>query len=364
MSIKIKIPSVGKTDNPDKITTELDLGIENLDLTCESKTKPIPESKSDNSFESAIQFFGEDSETVVDTLPEISDDILAYKTELHPAEPIHETDLSFIDGLNPEFDDFTQTYCLHTGKPLDRIPHNTITNLIEIHGKERTKTVLKAMQYTYAPEWILTDDIGLSNLARKQPREYLIFALTHLLPKQIDELSEHKTPCYEFEAKNAAWNQLQNISDNLVIDCAEHVRRILSQNRPPSIRENLRDCRIDLITKNAVNLGAFLVKLQSCLQKLNEGYYDPDKIAARDKAFQQYAAQRRLKALSSLEINLANLGFNLWDDNPNVDIAGIRAGNTYKHTAKKLKIKQRQKGTKPHTLNKPFTGLKLKGASK
>jgi len=226
-----------------------------------------------------------------------------------------------------------------------------------VHGKERAKLTLSYYKYQTSPEWILTDDIALENLSVHYPHEYLIYAVCYLIPEILDP--EHMPDCNkQIEMKIKAWARLQLYDKDLIANISELARQILGANRPAAVSDMLAKFTLDAITKNAVSMGEFQMTLQACLQKVRERYYDPERIAARNRQMQRFNMQAKIKHLENWELSIF-----MDDELNNLEIiTGIKnpAVVEIKTTSKKIKtlLKSKTKGIAPITGVK-FTGLNL-----
>lgn len=191
-------------------------------------------------------------------------------------------------------------HCIKTGKLLTQIPFIEVEQLIRIHSPERAKMVILQLQQSIALEWILTDDIALQCLAKEQPVEYLIYAVSALLTKPSPDST--LAIMEDFEIKIAANVFLKTLPFELIANCSELTRRILASNRPIAIQEMLNSISMKNILLSLEDITKFQLTLQECLKQIGLGYYDDAIVNQRNRHKKElFAKQKQLAALTDLE---------------------------------------------------------------
>ena len=233
--------------------------------------------------------------------------------------------------------------CGQTGKSWGFVPVETMDNIVKVHGKARLQTVLNGIRFNSSPEWILTDDNGLDALACAYPVDYFVYALFSLI--NFEKFLATKTLQQKAELKHELWLKMQAIDTDLIIQTSEHLRLVLVFNRPAAVQDLFKALNLQTLADTSESIVDFQIVLKSCLQKLRDGFYEPEKIAQREKAQMRFKSQKRLRTLSSMEIFLEESmeELNLFDFEDDLlpevkfEKAEVRLGHSYKKAHEQVK---------------------------
>ena len=237
---------------------------------------------------------------------------------------------------------FGKRYCQHTGKPIGEITATQLQEIVQIHGKDAARVILRETQKGYAPEWIWQNSEGLANLANWQPKEYLVYVIATLMGRvgcgktasnmrrsgsnfangsenwqwenrygrfrfglagEIEGESESFADCSLAE-RVWAWRNLQDVPDDVIKPVAEVCRRIVGKVKPVLLEKVLAKCECSRIYEITSSLAG-LMKFQNEMEKLLKWLIDGKGLQALDKehkaGLSNFAKQGMITGLSQLE---------------------------------------------------------------
>ena len=145
-----------------------------------------------------------------------------------------------------EFKEFISCYCNKSGKFLHNYSLERFADMLSIHGKEKTLSLLAQMATSnYSIEWLSTDSTTLNKLMLQDSTGYFVFAANHLFellpPASHSNLNfsgvstDYKNHYLRLQDKITARENLDNINQfnsKLILECNELIRRLIGLSKP------------------------------------------------------------------------------------------------------------------------------------
>ena len=254
--------------------------------------------------------------------------------------------------FDAEIEAVRQQYCGHSGRPLSKVPHDVVANIITVHGRETCIKILQTQQKKYSYEWIWLNHEGLEKLALHRPKEYFVYACSKLL----QDVTLHSELMRLHEAAQA-WQNLQPVDETIITPINELLRRLLANYKRSQLNKHLqsfRNKRVNEITATINNLTRLQIELTDLIQTLIEKRKKEEQL---ERGMSVFKMQRMITALSGLELSVGR-ELNDFDivDGKSSDVIHAITGTKYRHA----KVDKRQKQySQPVVKRKPKTGFKL-----
>lgn len=203
---------------------------------------------------------------------------------------------------SPEFKPFISNFCNKSGKFLYNYSLERFSDMLSIHGKEKTKSLLIQLSTSnYSLEWLTTDSSTLNKLMLQDASGYLVYAANHLFELLPPKTAKNKTIDFtgvpeqyqEFylrlQDKIIARDNFEKLDLKLVLECSELIRRLIGLSAPTKValqgffeHTNLID-----ISKSSISLQIFIENIKKNLTFLLQKHFKSIESSTRFQMVEQ-----------------------------------------------------------------------------